>query len=57
MDVADLRLDRLIELADETGMTLDELVKLVGRADQSTFLAFSESASMRPRYMKSNDRP
>ena len=57
MDVADERLDRLIELADETGLTLDELVKLVGRADQSTFRAFSESPSMRPLYMKSRVSP
>jgi hypothetical protein len=57
VDLADERLDRLIELADETGLTLDELVKTIGRADQRTFLAFSERPSMRPLYIKSRVRP
>jgi methyl-accepting chemotaxis protein len=53
----DQRLDRMIELADETGYTLDQIVKAVGRIDQSTFDAVSESPSLLPRYIQSSVRP
>lgn len=57
MDVADERLTRMIEICDETGLTLDEVVKAIGRADQRTFEAFSESPSLLPRYIQSSVTP
>lgn len=53
----DQRLSRMIEMAEELGVTLDDVVRSVGRADQRTFLALSEIASKRPRNMKSNVTP
>lgn len=57
MREVDKRLDRMIELAEETGYTLDEVVEAVGRADQSTFRAVSDNPSLLPRYMKSSVSP
>lgn len=53
----DDRLDRMIEIADETGLTLDEIVSAIGRADQKTFLAFSDKPSNLPRYIASRESP
>lgn len=47
--VVDQRLDRMIEIADLLGVKLDLVVKHMGRCDQSTFEAFSESPSRLPR--------
>jgi hypothetical protein len=57
MQTVDDRLDRMIEIANETGATLDDVVKAIGRADQSTFLAVSDNPSLLPRYMKSKVSP
>lgn len=57
MDVADERLDRMIELADETGRSLDEIVKAIGRAPQSDFAAVSDNPSLLPRYIQSSESP
>lgn len=53
----DQRLDRMIEIADETGLTLDAVVAAIGRVDQKTFRAFSERPSSLPRYIASRVRP
>lgn len=57
MPKVDDRLDRMIEIARETGMSLDDIVRAVGRADQSTFDAFSANPSRLPMYMKSSVNP
>lgn len=57
MSELDKRLNRMIAIADETGLTLDEVVKAIGRADQRTFCAISDSASRLPLYIKSKVTP
>lgn len=57
MSRIDMRLDRMIEIADETGATLDHVVACIGRADQRDFDAVSERPSRLPRYMKSSVKP
>jgi hypothetical protein len=57
MQTLDDRLDRMIEIAEETGATLDDVVKAIGRADQTTFRAVSDNPSLLPRYMKSSVKP
>lgn len=57
MKEVDKRLDRMIEMADETGLSLDEIVSAIGRADQSTFRAFSDNPSSLPRYIASRVSP
>jgi pilus assembly protein TadC len=49
MQRVDIRLDRMIEIADETGLTLDHVVKHMGRVDQTSFRAFSDNPSILPR--------
>jgi len=56
-DLADLRLDRMIQIADETGLTLDQVVQAIGRAEGKTFRMFSDSPSSLPRYIASRVRP
>ena len=53
----DERLDRMIELAEESEFTLDEIVRAIGRVDQSTFDAVSDNASLLPRYIQSSVNP
>lgn len=53
----DKRLDRMIEICDETGLSLDDVVRAIGRADQRTFLAYSVSPSSLPLYIQSKDKP
>lgn len=55
--IADERLDRMIEVADELGVPLDHVVEHMGRCDQRTFLAFSDNPSSLPRYTKSRVSP
>lgn len=55
--VVDARLDALIELADRTGYSLDELVPAIGRLDQKTFKACCEMPSILPRYIASRVSP
>lgn len=57
MSEVDARLDRMIEIASETGLSLDLIVKHIGRADQTTFKVFSESPSRLPMYIKSRVTP
>jgi transcriptional/translational regulatory protein YebC/TACO1 len=52
-----LRLDAMIKMAEETGISLDKIVEAIGRADQTTFDAASESPSRLPMYIKSSDKP
>lgn len=53
----DDRLDDLIYLADETGVSLDLLVRDVGRIDQNTFRALVGNPSSLPRYIASKVSP
>lgn len=53
----DRRLDRMIEIADELDVSLDHVVKHMGRCDQTTFRAFSDNPSLLPRYTKSRSTP
>lgn len=53
----DDRLDRMIEICDETGATLDHVVRHIGRVSQSAFDAVSDNPSLLPRYIKSKVRP
>lgn len=57
MKVVDLRLDRMIEIAQMLDVTLDLVVKTIGRADQSAFAAVSDNPDLLPKYIKSNVRP
>ncbi len=57
MKEIDKRLDRMIEISDLLGMSLDQVVAYMGRCDQRTFAALSESPSRLPRYMKSKVKP
>lgn len=51
MKEVDKRLDRMIEIAEQEGLTLDHIVHFMGRCDQRTFLAFSGNPSSLPRKM------
>lgn len=53
----DLRLDRMIEIADELNVPLDHVVAHMGRCSQTDFEAFSDNPSRLPRYMKSSVKP
>lgn len=57
MHEIDERLDRMIEIADELNVKLDDVVAAIGRADQRTFDEFSERPSRLPLYMKSRSSP
>jgi len=57
MKLIDMRLDRMIEICDETGLTLDAVVQAIGRADSKTFAAFSDNPSNLPRYIASRVSP
>lgn len=49
MKEIDKRLDRMIEIAESEGLTLDYVVNLLGRVDQRTFRAFSDNPASIPR--------
>jgi hypothetical protein len=57
MKTIDRRLDRMIQIADETGLTLDQVVAAIGRTDQSTFRKFSGTPSSLPLYIASSVKP
>lgn len=57
MQEVDRRLDRMIQIADQLDVSLDDVVAHIGRADQSTFDAFSANPSRLPLYMKSRVKP
>ena len=44
--LVDTRLDRMIEIADETGLKLDDVVRIMGRCDQRDFEKFSDNPSL-----------
>ena len=49
MNEVDLRLDRMIQIAESEGLTLDHVVKYMGRCSQRAFDAFSDNPSTLPR--------
>ena len=49
MKEVDMRLDRMIEIAESEKLSLDHVVKHIGRCDQRTFEAFSDNPSLLPR--------
>ena len=51
MKEIDRRLDRMIEVAESERLTLDHVVKVMGRCDQRAFAAFSDKPSTLPRKM------
>ena len=57
MKAVDRRLDRMIEIAEETGETLDAVVAAIGRADYRSFRAVSDNPSTLPRYIASKVKP
>lgn len=57
MREVDRRLDRMIEIAEQTGLSLDDVVKAIGRVDQKTFNAFSDKPSSLPLYIASRVSP
>ena len=57
MNLVDRRLDRMIEIADEVGVSLDDVVRAIGYCDESAFRAVSDNPSILPRYIQSSDRP
>jgi hypothetical protein len=57
MKEIDARLDKMIEFADQTGVTLDEIIIRIGRISQRDFEKLSDNPSLLPRYMKSKVTP
>jgi hypothetical protein len=57
MASVDDRLDRMIQISDETGLSLDQVVRYLGRADRNTFRRFSDNPSSLPRYIASKVAP
>jgi hypothetical protein len=53
----DRRLDRMIEIAEQTGLALDDVVRAIGRVDHKTFRRLSDNPSDLPRYIQSSVRP
>ena len=53
----DRRLDRMMEIADICGASLDDVVRAIGRANQRTFEDVSDNPSRLPLYMKSSVKP
>lgn len=57
MQTADERLDAMITIADATGYSLDDIIPILGKCDQSTFDAVADKPSRLPLYMKSSVNP
>jgi hypothetical protein len=57
MKEIDRRLDRMIEIAEETGHSLDDVVRAIGRQPYSIFREVSDNPSRLPLYMKSKVSP
>ena len=53
----DVRLDRMIEVADLLDVPLDHVVQHMGWCDQSDFRRLSDNPSLLPRYTKSSVSP
>jgi len=51
MKTVDKRLDRMIEICEAEGLTLDHVVSIMGRCDYRTFRMFSDNPSTVPRKM------
>ena len=47
--VPESRMDRMIEIAIQTGRSLDLVVSIMARADQRTFDALSANSSLLPK--------
>lgn len=57
MDRADQRLDEMIRMAEKSGLSLDAIIRSIGRVDQMTFDAVAANVSLLPMYIQSSDRP
>lgn len=57
MKMVDQRLDKMIDIAESQGETLDAVVRSIGRIDQRSFDAVSDKPSRLPLYMKSSVKP
>ena len=55
--VLDRRLDAMIAIAERQEVSLDLVVKAIGRADQTTFDAVVDNPSLLPRYIQSKVSP
>lgn len=53
----ELRLDRMIEIARDMDMPLDDVVFYMGRCSETDFRTFSGNPSLLPRNRKSNVKP
>lgn len=53
----DRRLDRMIEIARDMDMPLDDVVFYMGRCSETAFRAFSDNPSLLPIKRKSNVKP
>lgn len=53
----DLRMDRMIEIADRMNWPLDHIVHHMAYCDDRTFRAYSDNPSLLPRYIQSSDNP
>jgi hypothetical protein len=53
----DARLDRMIEIAEEVGVSLDDVVRAIGRVPQIDFLKVSDNPSLLPLYIQSSVIP
>ena len=53
----DARLAQLIDLADQSGLTVDLLEVLSRELDETAFAIFAGNVSMLPKYMKSSVMP
>jgi hypothetical protein len=57
MATADDRLDRMIEIARDYNLSLDHVVRHMGRCSYREFLTLSDNPSLLPRYTKSKVSP
>jgi hypothetical protein len=57
MTIADKRLDRMIQIAEQMDVPLDHVVKHMARCDYKTFKALDDNPSLLPRYTKSSVTP
>jgi hypothetical protein len=54
---ADDRLDVMIKIAEAVALSLDDVVRVMARADQSTFDELSANPDLLPRYIQSSVKP
>lgn len=53
----DVRLERMLQVADLLDVPLDHIVKHMGYCEEAKFFAFSDNPSSLPRYIKSSVNP